>query len=564
MPHFERLSALDASFLGVEDGRAHMHVAATLVFDAGPLRLPHGGLDFDRIGDTVARSLERVPRYRQRLAYGPLLGEPVWVDDERFNLHYHLRHAALPRPGDERQLKRLSGRIFSQELDRGKPLWEMWVVEGLEGDRFAIVDKAHHCMIDGMSGVDLLAATLATPVGDEAGTGGAAAGDGARRHALEVWRPRRKPGKADLALAELGHRVAAPFALAKAVGAALGDPRRALGAFWNGAVGVTELFAAGLTPASETPLNRPIGPHRRFDWMETPLGDLKAIRAAFGGTVNDVVLAIVAGGVGRFLREQGANLDGLTFRAMVPVSVRTADQRGALGNKVASLVAELPVAERDPRERLRRVRETTARLKGSHAVEGNEILEELADWTSSALLVNLVQLATRARSYNIVVTNVPGPPFPIHLLGARLHAVYPMVPLFANQALGVALFSYAGTLYWGVNADWDAVPELHDFVLDLQGEFEALREAAAAHPARVSSTDTGTPTAEGGRWRRSDPEAGLERSGARSRRRSRSPARSAIPADAAPEARPEAEPRPARRPRSRPRRGARAPAPPEG
>jgi len=555
MSHFERLSALDASFLGVEDGNAHMHVAATLVFDAGPLRRPDGGLDFERIEETIGRSLARVPRYRQRIAFGPLLREPVWVDDERFNLHYHVRHTALPKPGDDRQLKRLSGRIFSQELDRGKPLWELWVVEGLAGDRFAIVNKAHHCMVDGMSGVDLLAATLATPSDDAAD---ASPREAAQRRALELWRPRTKPGDVGLALAELGHRVAAPFALARAVGSALGDPRRALGAFWNGAVGVTEIFAAGLTPASETKLNHPIGPHRRFDWMETPLADLKEIRSALGGTVNDVVLAIVAGAVGRFLAAHGDDLDALTFRAMVPVSVRTDDQRGTLGNKVASLVAELPIAERDPRERLRRVRETTTRLKHGHAVQGSEILEEIADWTSSALLVNLVQLATRARSYNVVVTNVPGPPFPIHLLGAPLRAVYPMVPLFSNQALGIALFSYAGTLFWGLNADWDAVPDLHDFALDLGRELEALRRAASAIGARVSSADTTTAEGEGWRAERARDPGREGRSGRTARERRAREAGSGPPPESR---RSGGSPAPAgaRKPRSRPRK---APAPP--
>ncbi len=471
--HFERLTALDASFLAIEESASHMHVAATLLFDAAPLTLPHGGLDSERIRSFVASRLHLVPRYRQRLAWTPRTGHPVWVDDDRFNIVYHVRHTALPKPGSERQLKRLVGRILSQQLDRGKPLWEMWVVEGVEGNRFALIAKAHHCMVDGISGVDLLAALLSLAPDEVPGE-------------APAWIPRRVPSALELVAGEVRRRAEQPLRLLGAAAEMLRRPLGALGAVGDAVASVAETLTSGLSAASATPLNVPIGPHRRFDWLQLPLDDLRTVRRAFGGTLNDVVLATVAGGIGRFLERRGIRTEGLDYRAMIPVSFRTGAERGTLGNKVSLLLASLPLGERDPYRRLIRVIETTVRLKTSRQAHGTELLEELADLTATELLTQTVRLAVAMRTYNLVVSNVPGPPLPLHLLGARMTAVYPTVPLYANQGVGIALFSYAGDLYWGFNADWETVPDLHELVQDMAAAFDELRALAVVPPVMSS------------------------------------------------------------------------------
>jgi len=465
--HYDRLSALDATFLALEDANVHMHVGAVAIFEAKPLATDDGRLDMTRIRRMAGPALSQSRRFRQRLERIPLLDHPVWVDDARFNLDYHLRHTALPAPGDERQLKRLVGRLLSQKLDPHKPLWEMWFVEGLTGDRFAVLTKAHHCMIDGISGVDLMAALIqADPSRRErdAAEGG------------ERWLPRPAPGSARLLLDEVRRRAALALGLLGAGRRAASDPRRALEGAIGSIEGAAELLGSGLAPASMTPLNHPIGPHRRFDWMRMDLAVVKEVKSRLGGTVNDVVLATVSGAMRRFLEARGVAVDGLDFRAQVPVNIRADSQRGRLGNRVATLLARLPVHEADPRRRYAAVVETTRRLKDSSQVRGSELLERLGDWTAKELLAAVVRTTSEQLSFNMTVTNVPGPQFAAYLLGARMVAVYPVVPLFARQGAGIALFSYDGALFWGFNADWDAVPDLHDLVRAVEEEFDTLRE----------------------------------------------------------------------------------------
>ena len=472
--HYERLSALDATFLEVEDHNAHMHVGGVSLFDAQPLARPDGGLDIDRIWRLVAVAVQRFPRYRQRLAIIPVFGHPAWVDDAKFNLNYHVRHVSLPKPGEERQLKRLTGRIMSQQLDRGKPLWELWVVEGVEGNRVALITKAHHCMIDGVGSVELTGAFMrATP--------------DLRRALGEPprWIPRPVPSPLGLLLGELQRRAAEPLAVLGAARRALSDPRASVHALREAVLGVGEAISAGMRPASPTPLNGEIGPHRRFDWLETDLQVVKEIKARLGGTVNDVVLAVVSGALGRFLQGRGEPVADLDFRAMIPVNVRTERDRESLGNRISMMVARLPLEERDPRRRLQRVIELTGTLKRSKQALGVQTLEEISDWTLTTLFAGFARLSALSRPYNVVVTNVPGPQFPTYLLGAETRAVYPLVPLNRNQALGIALFSYNGMLFWGFNADWDAVPDLHDLVDATRKEFELLRDAATPAPLTV-------------------------------------------------------------------------------
>jgi WS/DGAT/MGAT family acyltransferase len=463
--HYDRLSALDATFLAIEDANVHMHVGAVAIFEAGPLTSAEGGLDFQRIRRLAGPALARARRFRQRLAHVPLVDHPVWVDDPQFNLDYHLRHTALPLPGDERRLKRLAGRILSQKLDLHKPLWELWFVEGLEGDRFAVISKAHHCMIDGVSGVDLLALLMDV----EPSAGEPADADGR-------WLPRPTPGAAKLLADEAWRRATLPLELIRAGRRALASPAGALAGGRETVTSLREMLGAAFSSATPTPLNVPIGPHRRFDWTRFDLAAVKEVKNRLGGTVNDVVLAVVAGGIRRFLEARGAPVASLDFRVQVPVSVRRSDEHGALGNRVALLLAPLPVGERDPRRRMKRVIATTRTLKASHQVQGAELLEKLGDWTAKELLGGIVRLGEQRLSFNMVVTNIPGPQRPVYLLGARMLAILPVVPLFAHQGVGIALFSYDGVLHWGFHADWDAVPDLHELVLSIEEEFETLRK----------------------------------------------------------------------------------------
>jgi diacylglycerol O-acyltransferase len=459
--HYDRLSALDATFLEIEKPDVHMHVGAVAIFDASPLTNADGSLAMERIRGAIEAALGESPRFRQKLSLVPLLGHPVWVDDDRFNLNYHVRHTSLPHPGDVKLLKRLAGRIMSQKLDRGKPLWEMWVVEGVEAGQFATVLKAHHCMVDGISGLDLLVRMM-RPDTD------------ATQPAVQSWVPRPAPDARRLLSDELKHRVSLPFTMLRSAGNAMTRPVEVLGDLQEVALGFGEVLAAGLKPTSESSLNPEIGPHRLFDWLRTDLAAVKEVRSHLGGTVNDIVLASAAGAIGRFLRRRGEDPTQKLFRAQIPMSIRTQAEQGSAGNRVVMLMAELPIGEEDPRRRLAKVTETTARLKHSRQRAGVEFIEELSDRTLTSLFVGFARFATWQRSFNIVITNIPGPQIPVYLLGARMTAIYPLVPLAWNQAVGIALFSYDGGLFWGFNADWDALPDVDELVTALGDEFDAL------------------------------------------------------------------------------------------
>lgn len=462
---FDRLSVVDYSFLAIESPTTHQHIAAVLVLEAAPLSRFDGGIDVDLIRIYIESRLHLIPRYRQRLATVPLGNRLVWIDDEHFNIHYHVRHSALPRPGDERQLKRLAARIVSQQLDRDKPLWEIWVVEGLEGGRFALVAKAHHCMVDGISGVDLLAVLL-TPAPSAEFTSG------------PRWIPRPAPTSFQIFRDEWVRRLRAPLELLRETPCPFGAPTRLLAGFWESISALAETLGVAARPASPTPINLPIGPHRRYDWRTLDLEAIKAVKNRLGGTVNDIVLATVAGALRTFLESRRVNVDVLELRASILVSIRSDEERGALGNQIALWITELPVAERDPRRRLDKVRAATARLKESRQTLGARVLAAVSEWTSTTLLSSALRLSTRTRPFNLVVTNVPGPQIPLYLLGAELRECYPMLALLPNQALGVALFSYAGRLCWGFIADWDLVPDLHEFARAVEDSFRELQVAA--------------------------------------------------------------------------------------
>jgi len=467
---YERLSALDATFLDVESKAAPMHVGAALIFDAKPLQLDHGGLDIERLTRYTEAALDSIPRYRQRVEWVPGFGHPVWIDDDRFNMRFHLRHTRLPLPGDERSLKRLVGRLFSQHLDRSRPLWEFWVVEGVDNDRFALIVKVHHCMVDGVAGVALLEALLQISP------------DAAEREPNE-WQARPAPNRAQLMLNETSHRI---------------DGLRKLSHFMprvrKNFRGVSSVLRSGMKPTPRTPFTEhDISPYRRFDWTSVDLAEVKAIKKSLGGTINDVVVATTTGAVRRFLLRRGMDVDSIEgFRTALPVSIRKVGGT-SVGNQVALLFANLPVSEPDPLERLQKVIQVTTELKQeSNQTGGAELIEEVADLTTKRIVSELYKAAMRLRTYNLVITNVPGPPFPLYMLGAQMKAIFPMVPLMQNQNVGIALFSYSGALHWGFNADWESFPDIHDFVEDLVTSFAEYKALAAERTPELLEGDETT------------------------------------------------------------------------
>src|SRR3954469_25806978 len=365
----DRLTGLDASFLHLEDASSHMHVAGVMIFEGEPP-------PYEDLLEAIDRRLGLVPRYRQRLAFVPFSqGRPKWVDDPHLNLRYHVRSTALPAPGSEEQLKELAGRVFSQQLDRDKPLWEIWLVDGLEGDRFAMLSKTHHALVDGISGVDIIS-VLFDPPPEPA----APADTGAR------WLPRPLPSAAQLLGEAIVERATIPAEIARSLRAVLRGPRLVAEGLRDAAVGVGAMAWAGLNPAPSSPYNKPIGPHRRFNWVRVNLADVKAIKNELGGTVNDVVLATVAGALGRHLRRRGDDLGDGVLRAMVPVSVRSEAERGALGNRVAAMMAPLPVAEEDPRLRLELISAAMASIKRSGQAVGAQVLTNLSGFAPPTVM----------------------------------------------------------------------------------------------------------------------------------------------------------------------------------
>ncbi len=466
---YERLSALDAAFLQVEDHHAHMHVGGIIMLDATALTLPHGGIDFESLRMHLEAAVLQAPRLKQRIEKVPGFRHPVWVEDPHFRLDYHLRHTALPRPGGMAELHRLAARIFSQRLDRDRPLWEMWVVEGLEGNRFALIPKIHHCMMDGIGAVGLMAALA-----------------GARRTAAMPSDPppAPKPTRAELWWGEVRHRLTGVQDTVRSARDAVEKVREGTSSGAGDiARGLSDAVKSGLSQVTSTPINPDqLGPHRRFETLRMNLKDVKAVKNQLGGTVNDVVLTVLTGACRSYLARRGVNLtEVVRFRALVPANMRaTTTANGEdLGNRVAFMLPNLPIDESDPIKRHKRVcAETQHHKKESHELAGTEFLEKLDDGLGLGLVAASFKLAIARRAFNLVATNVPGPPMSLTLFGAKLLGVYPLVPLFTHQALGVAIFSYDGGLYWGLNADWDAIPDLHLLVADIEESFELLKECA--------------------------------------------------------------------------------------
>ena len=469
MSNPDRLTALDSTFLHLEDhSSAHMHVASVMVFDGSAPTLKE-------LVDHVLSRLHLVPRYRQRLAYVPLgQGRPLWVDDPHFNPYYHIRHTALPKPADDAALKRLAGRLFSQRLDRSKPLWEIWLVQSMAGGRFALIAKTHHALVDGISGVDITTVLFDTAA-EPAGTGG--------WDSSQPWSAKPLPGPAKLLGEALLERSTVPAEMVRGARRLLRAPRRAAGQLKDGLASIGATTIAGISaPAPPSPFNVDIGPHRRYTFLDADLARFKSIKDSLGGTLNDVVLASVTLALGRYLRRKGHDTDGLVLKAMVPVSVRTKEQRGALGNHVAAMWAPLPVGVQNAAECLREIAAAMAELKQSGQAVGAQVLTNLAGFAPPTILSQAARLQARQPFFNLVVTNVPGPQFPLYLLGRRLQILYPVVPLAQRQALGIAVMSYDGHLGFGLLGDYDALPDLDDIARDLQVAIDALARAAGLRP----------------------------------------------------------------------------------
>jgi diacylglycerol O-acyltransferase / wax synthase len=456
----DRLSGLDTSFLHLERDGAHMHVASTTIFDGTPPT-------HEQFRDHIASRLHLVPRFRQKVRFVPLdQGRPVWVDDPHLNLDYHVRRTALPPPGSEEQLRVLAARIFSQQLDRSKPLWEIWLAEGLMDDRFAIVGKTHHALVDGVSGVDITTVLFDTAP-EPSGSGPAG----------PEWLPRPEPSGTRLLADAWLERATSPGEIVRGVRAALRGPRRVASRIGEGIAATGKMVGAGLS-APRTPLNVEIGPHRRFAWVTADLAEFKRIKNELGGTVNDVVLAAVTGALGRYMRARGLETEELELRAMVPVSVRADEEHGALGNRVAAMMAPLPVWCEDPAQRLHLISESMGDLKGSGQAVGAEILTGLTDFAPPTIASQAARLQSRQRFFNLVVTNIPGPQFPLYVLGREMRALFPMVPLAQKQAVCVGIMSYNGNIHFGLIGDFDAMADLDSLALDLEASIGELSRAA--------------------------------------------------------------------------------------
>jgi diacylglycerol O-acyltransferase len=420
-----------------------MHVGGLAIF-----AMPKAGFDYDTLASLIEKRISLVPRYRQKIKWVPgHLASPVWVDDAEFDLSYHVRRSALPRPGSDDQLRELVARVQSRPLDRNRPLWEMYLVEGLASNRFAIITKTHHAMVDGISAIDISQVILdSTPV--------------PREIPDDLWMPRPEPGAASLVVDAVSELVKRPTAVVDTMRIGLADMRNVTASVAGAVTGLLAAARIAARPAPVSPLNAPIGSQRRFAIARTDLDDYKKVRKQVDSTVNDVVLATVAGAIRGWLLSRGESVTPASVvRAMVPVSVRGDSESGQLGNRVSSYLVDLPVGEPNPVVRLSQVSYAMKAHKESGQSVGADALVALSGFappTLHAMGARAASSFTR-RLFNVVVTNVPGPQFPLYAAGARMLEMYPVVPLATGQALSIGLTSYDGGVYFGLNADRDAM-----------------------------------------------------------------------------------------------------------
>jgi diacylglycerol O-acyltransferase len=465
---YERLSAQDSSYLKFEDSGSCIHVTATAVFDTGPLAEPGCGLPMDRIRSLIESRLHLLPHYRQRLSYTPVQRHPIWIDDVDFDLTRHVRHAALPQPGNASQLKEFTARIASQSLDRALPLWELWFVEGVSENRFALVAKIHHCMVDGVSGVGALAMLL-SPKPD------------AHIVPAQSWKPRRPPANVEFITDGMLNGAALTTSALESLTAGVQDPRSLLGNVADGATLAWDTLQAAFTPPADTPLNRPTGTGRSVEWCALDLNSVRELRKRLDGSVNDVVLTIVSGAVRRLMKRRRVKLGGQDFRVVIPVDMRSGPVDLRVSNRVSAWFVSLPVSEASALHRFRRINDQTRRLKETGVARGIDGFLRFADWAGSTRLTFWgSSLASLVRPYNLIVTNVHGPEVPLYLLGAPMREFHPQLPLFENQGLAVAVLSYLDQISFGLTGDAELAPELPAFAGDLHESLRELQEAAGA------------------------------------------------------------------------------------
>ncbi len=465
----QTMSPLDASFLHIEDAVTHMHIGSVGLFEGPP---PGPG----EVKAAVAAHLPLVPRYRQKVRFVPLaLGRPAWVDDPYFNLDFHVRRTALPAPGGHTELRNLVGRVMSQQLDRTKPLWELWVAEGLDDGGWALISKTHHCMVDGVSGTDLMSVLLDSEREPEPAD------------ASESWEPQPEPGAVELVAHSLRLRAASPYELTRTALSAVRGPSRAARQAADAARGFVNMLSL-LTPNSYGTLNGPIGPHRTWEWARARLSDVKQIRAQHGGTINDVVLAVITNGFRELLESRGESVNGHIIRTLVPVSVRDESDRGTTNNKVSAMFAELPVHIADPVRRLDALHEQMLHLKQSGQAIAAERLTAMGGFAPAVLLALGGRVATRLpqSSVNTVTTNVPGPQKPLYLAGRRMLEAFPFVPLGGHVRIGVAIFSYDGGINFGVTGDLDTARDIDVLCRGIERGVEQLLGKPTTAPPRAA------------------------------------------------------------------------------
>ena len=465
----EWMSPIDSSFLHVENATTPMHIGAVSIF-AGPPP------PFEELRAMVAGKLDLVPRYRQKVRFVPLAaGSPVWVDDPHFSLDYHLRHTAVPAPGTEQQLRSMASRVFSQALDRNKPLWELWVVEGLQDGRWAMLSKVHHCMVDGVAATDLMSVMFS----DETATADTARGE---------WSAGPEPSGLEILVKTIARR-ASPAGQVEAVRRALLAPRQTLASLAE----VARAAAAAspsMRPVAASSLTGPIGPHRRWSWAQVRLTDVKTVRAALGGTVNDVVLTLITNGFRELLESRGEDVaPNRVVRTMVPVSVRRRGERGVYNNRVSAVFAGLPVGLVDPAARLETIRREMDGIKESKQAVAGDVLTSMSGFAPPLLLALGSRLVTVSPRLNMhtATTNVPGPQQPVQTLGRRLLQSYPFVPVVGSIRIVVAIFSYDGGLYFGVTGDYDGAPDIDVLTAGIERGMDGLLALAAPVPAPAAA-----------------------------------------------------------------------------
>jgi len=464
----ERLGPQDASFIYLETPSVHQHVGGLAILD--PSTRPGGTLRLEHVVEVISSRLHLAPRFRQKVVVPPLaVARPVWVDDAGFDLGFHMRRAALPKPGGRNELIDFVQRVISRPLDRTKPLWELYLIEEMEDGLTAILTKVHHAMIDGIAAIDLASAIydftpepqLLSPV---------------------AWAPEPEPTPVGLLMDAVAEQLTHPVRGAvELAGRTLRTPSRVAQEVRSLVDGLLDVAGAGVF-AAPSPFNRRVGPNRRFAMVEAPVQTFRDIKRSLGGTVNDAVLCTVAGGLHRLFRHRKEPTSDRTLRAMVPVSVRTKDERSAMGNRVSSIFVDLPVGRMSPRQRLRRISEETRHLKESNYALGAEFIMNIGTWAPPTIHAMAARLAARSRLINLVVSNVPGPQVPMYIAGARLLAQYPIMPIAESMGLSIAVTSLAGTMAFGITADWDTLPDI-EFLAEAMGDaMDELRKAAESSP----------------------------------------------------------------------------------